>query len=74
MFKRVLILFIVINILNIGTILAQPSLKGSTGLIEVPTADIIKNNNASFGMFHYDDYYLKSIGFGIDSNIEITIE
>lgn len=72
MVERVLILFAIACSLNIGTILAQPSLNGSTGLFEVPTADIVRNDNVSIGAYSYDNYNMKSIGVNINPKIELT--
>lgn len=52
--------------------LAQPSLNGATGLLELPTADVVKKESFGIGVYSADDVKIRNMGYGLAEKLEVS--
>jgi len=55
-----------------GIAQAAPTLQGETGLINVPSADVIRSGKVSVGYFSLRDGHVLTAGAGFNDKIELT--
>jgi len=54
-------------------VLAAPSVNGSTGLINTPTADVLREGQFSLGYYHLKDGGVGSMNMNIAPNLEVGV-
>lgn len=52
---------------------AAPSTNGSTGLIDVPTADALREGQFSIGYFHLDEKNVIAVGTNLAKDLELSV-
>lgn len=55
-----------------NAVYAAPATTGSTGMIDTPTADVLREGQVSFGYYNLDEGKTASIGFHAAENLEIS--
>lgn len=73
--RRFATMFLTVGILGLGSsgVLASPSLGGSTGLINVPSADTVPQNELSVGFHFTDSRGQASLTYGLLPNLELGV-
>jgi hypothetical protein len=60
-------------LLTVGPVLAAPSVNGSTGLINSPTADVLRPGQISLGYYHLKDGGVGSFNTNLAPNLELGV-
>ncbi|MGI6037751.1 MAG: YjbH domain-containing protein [Limnochordia bacterium] len=67
--RKTLVIFLLLVTISMGTALA--SNRGSTGLINIPTADVIGQNALSIGYNQFGKLGIASLNYGFLPNLEV---
>lgn len=70
--KKVIGLSIMLTLFMTAAASAAPSISGSTGLIDTPSADALREGQISLGYYHLKDGGVGSAAFSIANNMEIS--
>jgi len=71
--KKIIIGLTGVLLLTAGPVLAAPSVNGSTGLINSPTADVLRSGQLSLGYYHLKDGGVGSFNTNVAPNFEIGV-
>lgn len=71
--KKFIVSMMVFSMTASGTALAAPSLNGSTGLLNTPSADVIQQGDFSLGYYHLEHGAVANVNMGLLKNVEIGI-
>ena len=72
MFKKIFTALLLLYFCQNNWVLAQPSLNGATGLLELPTADVVKKESFGVGVYSADDVKIRNMGYGLAEKIEVS--
>ena len=72
MFRKIFIVLLAVYCCQNNWGLAQPSLTGATGLLELPTADVVKKESFGIGIYSADDVKIKNMGYGLAEKLEVS--
>lgn len=70
--KKILVGMLVIMAIS-ATAAAAPSLNGSTGLIDTPTSDVLKEGDFSLGYHHLEHGAVGNLSIGLVKNLELGL-
>ncbi len=71
--KTVLIVLCILLMTSAATVFAAPSVNGSTGLINNPTADVLREGQFSLGYYHLEEGGSGSFNFNLAKNLEVGV-
>ena len=72
MFKKIFTALLLLYFCQNNWVLAQPSLNGATGLLELPTADVVKKESFGIGLYSADDVKIRNMGYGLAEKLEVS--
>ena len=72
MFKKFFTALLLLYFCQNNWVLAQPSLNGATGLLELPTADVVKKESFGIGLYSADDVKIRNMGYGLAEKLEVS--
>ena len=72
MFKKFFTALLLLYFCQNNWVLAQPSLNGATGLLELPTADVVKKESFGIGVYSADDVKIRNMGYGLAEKLEVS--
>ena len=72
MFKKFFTALLLLYFCQNNWVLAQPSLNGATGLLELPTADVVKKESFGVGVYSADDVKIRNMGYGLSEKLEVS--
>ena len=72
MFKKIFTALLLLYFFFFYWGLAQPSLNGATGLLELPTADVVKKESFGIGIYSADDVKIRNMGYGLAEKLEVS--
>ena len=72
MFKKIFTALLLLYFCQNNWGLAQPSLNGATGLLELPTADVVKKESFGIGIYSADDVKIRNMGYGLAEKLEVS--
>ena len=72
MFKKIFTALLLLYFFFFYWGLAQPSLNGATGLLELPTADVVKKESFGIGLYSADDVKIRNMGYGLSEKLEVS--
>ena len=72
MFKKIFTALLLLYFCQNNWVLAQPSLNGATGLLELPTADVVKKESFGIGLYSADDVKIRNMGYGLSEKLEVS--
>lgn len=72
MFKKIFTALLLLYFCQNNWVLAQPSLNGATGLLELPTADVVKKESFGIGIYSADDVKIRNMGYGLAEKLEVS--
>lgn len=72
MFKKIFTALLLLYFCQNNWVLAQPSLNGATGLLELPTADVVKKESFGIGVYSADDVKIRNMGYGLAEKLEVS--
>lgn len=72
MFKKIFTALLLLYFCQNNWVLAQPSLNGATGLLELPTADVVKKESFGVGVYSADDVKIRNMGYGLAEKLEVS--
>ena len=72
MFKKIFTALMLLYFCQNNWVLAQPSLNGATGLLELPTADVVKKESFGVGVYSADDVKIRNMGYGLAEKLEVS--
>ena len=72
MFKKIFTALMLLYFCQNNWVLAQPSLNGATGLLELPTADVVKKESFGIGVYSADDVKIRNMGYGLAEKLEVS--
>ena len=72
MFKKIFTALMLLYFCQNNWGLAQPSLNGATGLLELPTADVVKKESFGIGVYSADDVKIRNMGYGLAEKLEVS--
>ena len=72
MFKKIFTALMLLYFCQNNWVLAQPSLNGATGLLELPTADVVKKESFGIGIYSADDVKIRNMGYGLAEKLEVS--
>ena len=72
MFKKIFTALLLLYFCQNNWGLAQPSLNGATGLLELPTADVVKKESFGIGIYSADDVKIRNMGYGLSEKLEVS--
>jgi len=71
--KKLIIALASALLLTTAPVLAAPSVNGSTGLINIPTADVLRSGQFSLGYYHLKDGGVGTFNTNIVPNVEVGV-
>ena len=72
MFKKIFTALLLLYFCQNNWVLAQPSLNGATGLLRLPTADVVKKESFGVGVYSADDVKIRNMGYGLAEKLEVS--
>ena len=72
MFKKIFTALLLLYFCQNNWGLAQLSLNGATGLLELPTADVVKKESFGIGVYSADDVKIRNMGYGLAEKLEVS--
>ena len=72
MFKKIFTALLLLYFCQNNWGLAQPSLNGATGLLELPTADVVKKESFGIGIYSADDVKIRNMDYGLAEKLEVS--
>ena len=72
MFKKIFTALLLLYFCQNNWVLAQPSLNGATGLLRLPTADVVKKESFGIGIYSADDVKIRNMGYGLAEKLEVS--
>jgi hypothetical protein len=71
--KKILLIALCALFLTAGTATAAPSFSGSSGMINTPSADALREGQFSLGYHDIDDQKIGTFSFNLMSNVEVGV-
>ena len=71
--KRIIISLACALLLTAAPVMAASSMNGPTGLIDIPTADVLRSGQISLGYYHLKDGGVGTVNTNLAPNLEIGV-